>query len=150
MESVESTSRNIQHSRYVLKDDQTWLRLKPRTWVRVEIPVHNNVTYFFNVVRKFDHPDMMKIHNGTHAYNGVSAVTTFYHQTQLYSDTTILIIAAVVVAALFALLIPFIFTKRKIKEHLRQVYEQHKQRGQARAKEITSEAKEQESLKVKA
>merc|ERR1719261_1497710 len=83
---------------------------------------------------------MMKIHNGTHAYSGVSAVTTFYHQTQLYSDTTILIIAAVVVAALFALLIPFIFTKRKIKAHLREVYEKHKERGKARAKEPSSDA----------
>merc|ERR1712151_925622 len=73
-------------------------------------------------------------------YTGVSAVTTFYHRTQLYSDTTILIIAGVVVVALLFLLIPFIFTKQKIKEHLRKVYEKHKDRGQARPKEDEGEA----------
>ena len=36
------------------------------------------------------------------------------------------IIAAVVVLALLALLVPFILTKRKITAHLRDVYESHK------------------------
>jgi len=120
--------------REVLRNNDTWFKYKPRRWIRVEVPVYNNVTYFFNVIRKLPSSDEVEV------YNGVSAVTTFYHQTQLYSDTTILIIAAVVVAALFALLIPFIFTKRKIKAHLREVYEKHKERGTARAKEPRTDA----------
>lgn len=122
-ESISSTRTNKDYNRYVLQGEDTWLRFPARTWVRVEVPVFNNVTYFFNVLRKLT-PD-----GPVESYSGVSAVTYFYHQTQLYSDTTIVIIAAVVVVALLFLLIPFIYTKRKIKEHLKKVYEEHKQRG---------------------
>merc|ERR1712151_4229 len=103
------------------------------TWVRVEVPVYNDVTYFFNVLRK------VAANSTVESYTGVSAVTSFYHKTQLYSDTTILIIAGVVVA-LLVLLIPFIFTKRQIKAHLRKVYEKHKARGQAQPKQPEGDA----------
>jgi hypothetical protein len=111
------------YSREVYTDEETWLRFPARTWVRVEVPVFNNVTYFYNVLRKLTPGSPVE------SYSGVSAVTYFYHQTQLYSDTTIIIIALVVVVALLFLLIPFVYTKRKIKEHLKKVYEEHKQRG---------------------
>jgi hypothetical protein len=96
--------------------------------------VYNDVTYFFNVLRK------VAANSTVESYTGVSAVTSFYHKTQLYSDTTILIIAGVVVVALLFLLIPFIFTKRQIKAHLRKVYEKHKARGQAQPKQPEGEA----------
>merc|ERR1712037_918995 len=73
-------------------------------------------------------------------------VTTFYHKTQMYSDTTILIIAGVVVVALLFLLIPFIFTKHKIKQHLRKVYEAHKERGKGKAKEGDGDAVKGDSV----
>merc|ERR1712224_579139 len=110
------------------------LRFPARTWVRVEVPVFNNVTYFYNVLRKLTPGSPVE------SYSGVSAVTYFYHQTQLYSDTTIVIIALVVIVALLFLLIPFIYTKRKIKEHLKKVYEEHKKRGQGRVKVDEGEA----------
>merc|ERR1711939_1176812 len=125
-ESMESTRTNVDYNREVFEMDKTWLRFPARTWVRVEVPVFNEVTYFFNVLRN--------ISGTVESYNGVSAVTSFYHKTQMFSDTTIIIIAAVVVVALLFLLIPFIYTKQKIKQHLRKVYEAHKQRGQARPK----------------
>merc|ERR1712139_639095 len=48
--------------------------------------------------------------------------------------------AGVVVVALLFLLIPFIFTKRQIKAHLRKVYEKHKARGQGQPKQPEGEA----------
>lgn len=124
-ESIHSSraSDEKDYSREVYTDEETWLRFPARTWVRVEVPVFNNVTYFYNVLRKLTPGSPVE------SYSGVSAVTYFYHQTQLYSDTTIIIIALVVVVALLFLLIPFVYTKRKIKEHLKKVYEEHKQRG---------------------
>merc|ERR1712025_402705 len=131
-ESSESTRQNVDYSREVFEGDETWLRFPARTWVRVEVPVFNEVTYFFNVLRN---------ESGTvDSYNGVSAQTSFYHKTQLYSDTTIIIIAAVVVVALLFLLIPFIYTKHKIKQHLRKVYDAHKRQGKGRPKEGEGDA----------
>merc|ERR1712124_30316 len=102
----------------------------------VEVPVFNNVTYFYDILRKVG-PD-----SPVESYSGVSAVTYFYHQTQLYSDTTIVIIALVVIVALLFLLIPFIYTKRKIKEHLKKVYEDHKQRGNVNSESEKSDETE--------
>merc|ERR1719183_180077 len=134
-EAIDSTQLDRKYSRHVYKtEEETWRRYPARTWVRVEIPVYNDVTYFFNVLRK------VASNSTVESYTGVSAVTSFYHRTQLYSDTTILIIAGVVVVALLFLLIPFIFTKQKIKEHLRKVYEKHKDRGQGRPKEDEGDA----------
>merc|ERR1711981_1411757 len=128
-EAIDSTQLRRTYSRHVYQtEEETWRRYPARTWVRVEIPVYNDVTYFFNVLRK------VAANSTVESYTGVSAVTSFYHKTQLYSDTTILIIAGVVVVALLFLLIPFIFTKRQIKAHLRNVYEKHKARGQGRPK----------------
>lgn len=134
-EAIDSTHLERKYSRHVYTaEEETWRRYPARTWVRVEIPVYNDVTYFFNVLRK------VAANSTVESYTGVSAVTSFYHKTQLYSDTTILIIAGVVVVALLFLLIPFIFTKHKIKEHLRKVYEKHKARGQAQPKHPEGEA----------
>lgn len=133
-EAIDSTRQNRKHSRHVYEGEETWLPFPARTWVRVEIPVYNDVTYFYNVLRK------VTANSPVESYTGVSAVTSFYHKTQLYSDTTILIIAGVVVVALLFLLIPFIFTKRQIKAHLRKVYEKHKARGQAQPKKPEGEA----------
>jgi hypothetical protein len=135
-EAIDSTQLERKYSRHVYEtEEETWRRYPARTWVRVEIPVYNDVTYFFNVLRK-----VAANSSTVESYTGVSAVTSFYHKTQLYSDTTILIIAGVVVVALLFLLIPFIFTKRQIKAHLRKVYEKHKARGQAQPKETEGEA----------
>jgi len=134
-EAIDSTHLERKYSRHVYKtEEETWRRYPARTWVRVEVPVYNDVTYFFNVLRK------VAANSTVESYTGVSAVTSFYHKTQLYSDTTILIIAGVVVVALLFLLIPFIFTKRQIKAHLRKVYEKHKARGQAQPKQPEGEA----------
>merc|ERR1712159_9118 len=140
LEATPQTPEKDRYNRFVLRGDETWLPFPAHTWVRVEVPVLNNVTYFFNVLRKVSHNSTVE------SYAGVSAITFFYHRTQLYSDTTIIIIAAVVVVALLFLLIPFIYTKRKIKEHLRKVYEKHKERGQGRAKEEEGEAEKGDNV----
>jgi len=93
-EAIDSTRQNRKHSRHVYEGEETWLPCPARTWVRVEIPVYNDITYFYNVLRK------VTANSPVESYTGVSAVTSFYHKTQLYSDTTILIIAGVVVVAL--------------------------------------------------
>jgi len=140
LEATPQTPEKDKYNRFVLRGDETWLRFPAHTWVRVEVPVLNNVTYFFNILRKESHNSTVE------SYAGVSAITFFYHRTQMYSDTTIIIIAAVVVVALLFLLIPFIYTKRKIKEHLRKVYEKHKERGQGRAKEDEGEAEKGDNV----
>ena len=125
-ESIDSTPTNIDYNREVFEGEKTWLRFPARTWVRVEIPVFNNVTYFYNVLRKLTQDGPVE------SYSGASAVTYFYQQTQATSDTTIIIIALVVIGTLAVLLIPFIYTKRKINKHLKEVYENHKQRGRVK------------------
>lgn len=98
-----------------------WLTLPPSTWITTEIPIYNNISYFFNV--------LVDNSGNLGCYKGTSARTYFWRQTVLIPVEMIEIIAVVVVLALLALLVPFILTKRKITAHLRDVYESHKYKG---------------------
>jgi len=132
-ESVDSTPQNIIYNREVFTGEKAWRQFPARTWVRVTVPTFNNVTYFYNVLRKVTQ------NSSVESYNGASAITYFYQSTQVTSNNTIFMIAAVIIGVLAILVIPFLYTKHKINLHLKKVYQQHKQRGRVNAQSKKSD-----------
>lgn len=98
-------------------------------WVHVDVPVKNNLTYYFNVIHRQAVPATAVCEDCTMwetSYAGTTAVAEYNRPLQMHSDDTILQLFGFIGIATIVLLIPFFALKFFIKSRLLKVFESSK------------------------
>jgi len=99
-------------------------------WFYMDVPVKNNMSYYFNVIHQEALPEDVKCTNCPKvwegSYAGTHAVAEYNRPLQLHSDQTILQLFGFIGIATLLLLIPFFALKFFIKSRLLKVFESSK------------------------